>query len=82
MTRFRLLLPLNPQTPCFIGRNFRGWAQLRNSFISRGFIFADQAIFDFSPNKVPFVSILPVRVLHIRLMYFRVCKMQFFFFFC
>ena len=29
--------------------------------------------FDFSPNEVPFVSILPFRVLHVMLMYFRVC---------
>ena len=42
-------------------------------------IFADQAIFDFSPNKVPFVSILLLRVLHVRLMYFRVCKIKKFF---
>ena len=48
-------------------------------------IFVDQAVFDFSSNKVPFVSILPPTVLHVRLMYvkykFRVCKIQFFFFF-
>ena len=53
---------------------------MRNSFILWGFIFVDQTIFNFSPNKVPFVSILPLRVLHIRLMYFQVCKIQFFFF--
>ena len=39
-------------------------------------IFADQAIFDFSPNKVPFVSNLPLRVLPVRLMY---VKYNFFF---
>ena len=77
MNTFCLLLPLNPYTPYFAGRNFRGCAQPRNSFISQGFIFADQAIFDISPNKVPFVSILPLRVLHVWLMYFRVCKIQF-----
>ena len=41
-------------------------------------IFADQAIFDFSPNKVPFVSNLPLRVLPVRLMY---VKYNFFFWF-
>ena len=60
-------------------RNFRGCTQPLNSFISQGFIFTDQVIFDFSPNKVPFVLILSLRVLHVRLMYFWVCKIQFFF---
>ena len=81
MNIFCLLLPLNPETPYFIRKNFRGCAQPRNSFILQGFIFADQAIFDFSPNKVPFVSALPLRVLHVRLRYFRVCKIQTFLFF-
>ena len=79
MNTFCLLLPLNPYAPYFIGRNFRGCALRRNSFILQGFIFADQAIFGFSPYKVPFVSILPLKVLHVRLMYFRVCKIHFFF---
>ena len=51
------------------------------NLISQGFIFADLAISIFFPNKVPFVSILPLRVLLVRLMYFRVYKIQFFFFF-
>ena len=74
MNTFCLLLPFNPETPYFIGRHFRGCTQPRNSFISLRLIIADQAIFDFSPNKVAFVSILPLRVLHVRSMYFRVCK--------
>ena len=81
MDTFCLLLPLNPETPYFIGRNIRGCAQPRNSFISQEFNFADQAIFDFSLNKVSFISILPLRVLHVRLLYFRVCKIQNSFFF-
>ena len=81
MNTFCLILPLNPQAPYFIGRNFRGYAQPGNSFISQGFFFANQVIFDFFHNKVPFVSVLPLRVLHVRLMYFRVCTIQFFFFF-
>ena len=80
MNTFCLLLPFNPETPYFIGRHFRGCAQPRNSFISLRLIIADQAIFDFSPNKVAFVSILPLRVLHVRSMYFRVCKIQNFLF--
>ena len=82
MNTFCLLLPLNPYRPYFIGRNFCGCALRRNSFISQGFIFADQAIFGFSPYKVPFVPILPLRILHVRLMYFRVSKIHLLFIFC
>ena len=39
--------------------------------------FVDQAIFDFFLNKVPLVSILPLRVLLFRVIYFQICKIHY-----